>query len=253
MLVLSRRARQNIVFPGINTTVEVLALKGGAVRLGITAPPNLAVHRGEVLARQPDAPPVPPENDQAAREARHQLNNRLSSSAIAIALLRRQLDRGLHEQAQSTLARLDSELGSLRDAAEALGQQPGAPACSRRALLVEDDLNERELLAGFLRLVGVAVDTAGDGADALDYLRSRPQPDVVLLDMFLPRYDGPSVVRAIRAEPSWAGLRVFGVTGAAHDCFNLPHGPTGIDRWFRKPLNPEALLVELNRELGTDR
>jgi CheY-like chemotaxis protein len=117
-------------------------------------------------------------------------------------------------------------------------------------LLVEDDGNQRELLAGFLRMAGLQVDTAGDGSDALDYLRSRPRPDVVLMDMGLPRCDGPTAVRQIRRDPAFEGLRIFAVTGGAPDQFGLGSGPGGIDRWFRKPLNPALLLHELKQELG---
>jgi DNA-binding response OmpR family regulator len=132
-------------------------------------------------------------------------------------------------------------------------QAPTPPAVPARkplkALLVEDDRNERELLAGFLRMSGLEVDTAGDGGDALDYLRSHDRPDVILLDMGLPRVDGPTTVREIRRDPAWAGLKVFGVTGRLPDEFDLENGPAGIDRWFHKPLDPSALVRDLDREL----
>src|SRR5947209_4217970 len=127
---------------------------------------------------------------------------------------------------------------------------PPAPARKApRALLVEDDPNERELLAGFLRHSGLEVDTAGDGCDALDYLRSRGRPDVVLLDMGLPRCDGATTVRNIRRDPAYAGLRIFAVTGSSPDEFDLGSGPGGVDRWFQKPLDPESLLRSLRQEL----
>ena len=64
--------------------------------------------------------------------------------------------------------------------------------------------------------------------------------------MILPRCDGPSTVRAIRGNPAHAGLKIIGVTGSDPTHLGVPEGPNGIDRWFRKPLNPEALLRELN-------
>ncbi len=248
MLVLSRRTNEKIVFPTLDATIQVVSIQGGTVRLGIEAPPHVPVRRAELLDRGPAQQRAA---HPSIQQVLHQLNNRLNSSTIALALLRRQLDLGLSRQMESTLGRLDQELGSLRRAVESLAAPP--QAASRRALLVEDDANECELLAGFLRLAGLEVDTAGDGGDALDYLRARPRPDVVLMDMMLPRCDGPTAVRAIRSEPGWAGLRIFGVTGADPSRFNLPEGPGGIDRWFHKPLNPEALLAELKRELGAER
>ena len=118
-----------------------------------------------------------------------------------------------------------------------------------KTLLVEDDQNERELLAGFLRMSGFAVDTAGDGCDALEHLRTRERPDVVLLDMGLPRFDGAATAREIRRDPANAGMRILAVTGHTPDEYDLDQGPSGIDRWFHKPLDPVALLRELNGEL----
>jgi hypothetical protein len=57
-------------------------------------------------------------------------------------------------------------------------------------------------------------------------------------------------VRAIRRNPAYAGLRFFAVTGGAPDQFDLGSGPAGIDRWYRKPLDPASLLNELKQELG---
>jgi DNA-binding response OmpR family regulator len=128
--------------------------------------------------------------------------------------------------------------------------RPPVSHCKSRALLVEDNANERELLATFLRMSGVDVDTAEDGADALDYLRCHDRPDVVLLDMGLPRCDGASMVREIRRRPAFAGLKIFAVTGRAQEEFDLGHGSVGVDRWFRKPVDPLALVRDLNEQFS---
>ena len=128
-------------------------------------------------------------------------------------------------------------------------RRPSRPESLRKALLVEDDQNERELLAGFLRISGFDVDTAGDGCDALDRFLAGTRPDVVLLDMGLPRCDGAATTREIRRDPSWAGLKIFAVTGHSPDEYDVDQGPRGIDRWFSKPLDPVALVRELTREI----
>jgi carbon storage regulator CsrA len=249
MLVLSRRANQKIVFPSIGTSVQIVAVRSGTVRLGIDGPEQVPVFREELLddALLLQLQQARPVSDDTIRQLVHQINNRLNGSSIGLALLRRQLEMGRSGEMAATLDRIERELAGLRQVVEPM--TPRAPAAPtpvrRRALLVEDDANECELLAGFLRLAGIEVETAGDGADALDHLRTHEQPDVVLLDMFLPRFDGPSTVRAIRDNPATAGLKIFGVTGADPTQLGLPDGPSGIDRWFRKPLNPEALLREL--------
>ncbi len=51
MLVLSRRLKEKIVFPDLNITVQVLSVKGRAIRLGIEAPRHVSIHREEVLRK----------------------------------------------------------------------------------------------------------------------------------------------------------------------------------------------------------
>jgi carbon storage regulator CsrA len=251
MLVLTRRLNQKIVVPAINTTVQVVATKGGVVRLGIDAPNNVAVYREELLERgdfllQQAAMDGLLSKD-VAHQLKHLLNNRLNASTIGVALLRRQLELGLTGDMAATLVKIEDNLKAIQERAERLGVEPRPTGpVRRRALIVEDDRNECELLAGFLRLAGLDVHTADDGADALDYLNERGKPDVVLLDMMLPRCDGPTTVRTIRRNPAYADVTIYGVTGAAVEQFGLGEGPGGVNRWFRKPINPEVLLRELN-------
>jgi carbon storage regulator CsrA len=246
MLVLSRRLNEKLIFPSINTTVQVVAIKGGVVRLGIDAPPTVSVLREELLS-DPSGAHLPVG---AAREATpaildHQMRNRLSAARVGLALAQQQCRAGLAHESEATLQRVNEEMQLLQQRLE----RPEPPYRSpRKALLVEDDLNERELLAGLLRFAGLSVDTAGDGCDALDYLRDQGLPDIVLLDMALPRCDGAATVRQIRQDPAWRGLKIFAISGYPPSQFNLD--PGGVDRWFRKPLNPELLLGDLRRELG---
>ena len=121
-----------------------------------------------------------------------------------------------------------------------------------RALVVEDDGEECEVLAGFLRLAGFDVDTARDGAAALDYLCAhvhQDRPDVMLLDMDLPRCTGAKIVHTVRGEPAYAKLKIIAVTGDEPEEFDLDSVVAQIDRWFRKPLDPECLVREMNQQL----
>ena len=53
MLVLSRRLHEKVLFPGLNITVQVVAIKPGVVRIGIEAPPEVRIAREELLAQPP--------------------------------------------------------------------------------------------------------------------------------------------------------------------------------------------------------
>jgi carbon storage regulator CsrA len=253
MLVLSRRPNEKLWFPSIKAAVQVVSIKPGVVRLGIDAPPEVQVLREELLAGAV-LKPTPVELSIARlRDLNHLVRNRLNAARIGLALLRRQMKAGKTTDAEDTLEKVDTEFQILRQHMEQTTRslvQETSQAVRRKALLVEDDQNERELLAGFLRMAGLDVATAGDGTDALDYLRT-DRPDVVLLDMVLPRCDGPTTVREIRQDPGLRDLKIFAVTGHDPDRFGLQNPETGVDRWFHKPLNPEHLLRDIQLELGS--
>jgi carbon storage regulator CsrA len=252
MLVLSRRPQEKVLFPTINAAVQVVSIKNGVVRLGIEAPPDVTIVRQEIASRAAPAP-AGAFDAESHKKLLRQLRDRLHGAGVGLGAVQLLLDAGKSTDAGEVLARVRDEVQLLRLGLEGeLDEAPPAPrpaSKTRKALLVEDDRCQRELLAGFLRMAGMEVDTAGDGSDALDYLRSRPRPDVVLMDMGLPRCDGATAVRHIRQDPSYAGLRIYAVTGSTPEQLGLPQGPAGVDRWFQKPLDPSALLHDLRQEL----
>jgi len=177
------------------------------------------------------------------------MRTRLHTVGLALQLAQQELAGGQSDQAERSLdeavqalARLDHEFALARPVAATPAQR-----ILRRALLVEDNANERRLLAKYLERSGFRVDVANDGCDALDYLSSHDRPDVVLLDMLMPRCDGPSTIRAIRNNEHYAGIKVFAVSGLPPNTLSVPIGPEGVDSWFPKPLDPEALIDEINR------
>jgi CheY-like chemotaxis protein len=95
---------------------------------------------------------------------------------------------------------------------------PSKPLCSsprRTLLLVEDNPAEIQILQRALRALGKAVDLSivRDGQEAVDYLfkmdgKGSPAPDLVLLDLHLPRLTGLEVLMQIRKHPRWQRLPV---------------------------------------------
>ena len=124
-----------------------------------------------------------------------------------------------------------------------------AQAPRRRALVVEDNANESQLLAAYLRACGYQVETARDGCDAMRKLEASEQPDVLLLDMAMPRCDGPSMLGNLRSDSRFDDLTVFAVTGSEPDRFKANQACSRVDQWFLKPVDPEALVREMNRAL----
>lgn len=244
MLVLSRRPGQKVVFPGLGIAIEVLRSRGSVMRLGIEAPDEVAVYRDEVLARQTPAAEIVAdsaefEND---RKRRHDWRNKLNHLMLKLQLLQRQLELGQPDDPEHHLAEVIAELTELEEGTTDAVVQKTPP----KVLIVEDQANERELLATCLRLGGIEVATAGDGREALDYLHENELPDLVLLDMRMPDMDGPAFVRSVRDDIRMHTLRVFALSGSSRSEFDANSLP--IDGWFSKPVRIDALLQAVRAE-----
>lgn len=247
MLVLARRATDKVCFPNLGISIEVLRINGNTVRLGIDAPADVKVLRHELVERY-ELETCSAQLESDPGKFSHDLRNRINTATLALHLMQRQIDADQVTEAEKTLQKalrvfqdLDQNLGAANT------QTRADSDARRRVLLVEDDANERELLSGILQMNGFTVDTADDGLAAMGYLSQHHLPDVVLMDMRMPRLDGPKTVSAIRRAPNYSGVKLFAVSATDPRELGVRTGPQGIDRWFSKPIDPSSLVVELNR------
>lgn len=238
MLILSRRPNQKILFPTLGITVEIASISRNVVRVGIDAPPKVPIVREEIAsAADRLAFGTPHKSD-------HQLRNRLNTAGLALHLAQKQLAAGFTQDAEATLNEALIQYSALDRELDVASRATSKRAL--RALLIEDNRNESALLAEFLRLHGINVQLANDGQDALDFLRSHERPDVILLDMHMPRLDGPTTLAAIRGNAAYDETKVFAVSGCEQEDVALPKGCRGLDGWFSKPVNPARLIEEMN-------
>jgi two-component system alkaline phosphatase synthesis response regulator PhoP len=114
-----------------------------------------------------------------------------------------------------------------------------------RVLVVEDEHDLRALIAEWLESRGYQVVEAADGADAAELLGAGLEPDVILLDLGLPRMSGRQFLDWIREQPRHAHRPV--IVASAY----LDGGPKlDAEQVFAKPFRPDQLARELERILG---
>jgi two-component system cell cycle response regulator DivK len=119
----------------------------------------------------------------------------------------------------------------------------------RKVLIAEDNPVNRELLRELLEGRGCEVAEACDGEEALEMLE-RTRPDILLLDLGMPKLDGFGVMRKIRENAQLADLPVLAVTAFAMRGDREKALDAGFDGYLSKPINAISLAQELERLLG---
>ena len=118
---------------------------------------------------------------------------------------------------------------------------------SVKVLLVEDNEMNREMLVRRLKRAGYEVESAGDGQQALDLMRST-SPDIVLLDMNLPVKDGWTTCREAREDPALADTRIIALTAHAMGEDRERAMEAGCDDYATKPIDFPDLLEKINAQ-----
>ena len=127
--------------------------------------------------------------------------------------------------------------------------QPDSSAHIPNILVVDDDEDGRFMLRTFLELKGYRIIEARDGIEAIAAATSK-RPDLILMDIRLPRLDGMSVARHLRAQPDSQSVPIVIVSG----CDPARHRPmavaAGCDEYLFKPINLASLDKILERYLA---
>ena len=122
---------------------------------------------------------------------------------------------------------------------------------THRVLVVEDEPNIVDSLSFLMKQAGFAVQVARDGDTALRVLESQI-PDLILLDVMLPRRDGFDVCRAIRANPDWRRVKIIMLTAKGRDLDRRKGLELGADDYVTKPFSTREIVERVRGLLGLD-
>ena len=124
--------------------------------------------------------------------------------------------------------------------APAAGKGSGAPAARLRVLVADDLRDSADSLGLLIELMGHRVEVVYDGEAALR-AAERLRPDVVLLDLGMPKLDGFAVCRGIRGQPWGSPVRLIAQSGWGQEEDRRRTAEAGFDHHIVKPIDPEAL------------
>jgi DNA-binding response OmpR family regulator len=201
-------------------------------------------HGREVLdrtrAQRPGVPTIAAIGPDEAAGTRH---------AIEIGQLTRQLLPILNRVVE--IERLDDPArpaGSLR-AASAGGGPDGSRRPPPRVLVIDDSAAMRTHLAGAFERMGVAVESAASGSEAISRLSASPV-DLAMLDLVLPDTDGLSLARRIRREARWRLLPIVVLSSRSSALDVIRGAAAGCSAYLAKPVEFGDLQRTIAQQLG---
>jgi twitching motility two-component system response regulator PilG len=149
----------------------------------------------------------------------------------------------LGSQVNALLIRLD-EIKRRDEQAETMAK-------GKTILVVDDSPTVRKLIAGKLEKCGHDVYCASDGVEAMERLESM-LPDLVLLDITMPRMDGYQVCKLIRSNPTTQDVPVVMISGKDGFFDKVRGRMAGTTGYITKPFGPETLMKAVETYLGAE-
>jgi excisionase family DNA binding protein len=126
-------------------------------------------------------------------------------------------------------------------------------AAQKKVLVVDDDAQVRSTIVEILEAMGrpLEIDQATDGYEAL-LKAGDTKPDLLILDLRMPRMDGFEACRRIRSNAATSGTRILVVSGFVDEAAQAEIAGAGAHDWMRKPLDVEEFKAKVSRLLGAE-
>jgi DNA-binding response OmpR family regulator len=117
-----------------------------------------------------------------------------------------------------------------------------------KILVVDDEIHIVKIIAYKMRGAGYEVVSARDGVEALDMVKLN-RPDLILLDVMMPRMDGYQTLQALKADPATRDIPVFLLTVKSKEVDRQKGYEIGADDYLTKPFSPNKLLERIDQAL----
>ena len=116
-------------------------------------------------------------------------------------------------------------------------------------LLVEDNEDNRIIYSTVLRHLGYRVIEAQDGVEAVELARTA-QPDLILMDISIPRMDGWEATRILRGDSRTSAIPIVALTAHALADDRERAAEVGFSSYLAKPIEPRVVVAEVRRWIG---
>jgi putative two-component system response regulator len=155
------------------------------------------------------------------------------------------------DTAEKRTLRLVSGAAESDAAAERAAEEPGGRSLTR-ILVVDDEAGVRDIMGAILSSHGFRFESAGDGREGLEKAREI-LPDLILLDIAMPRLDGLEACRRLKADPLTRGIPVVMFTSLADRESRIRALEAGANDFLGKPIDGTELIVRVNNLLKVKR
>jgi len=122
---------------------------------------------------------------------------------------------------------------------------------SKKVLIVDDEPNIVLSLEFLMEEAGYNVRSVTDGEEALNAVR-KEVPDLILLDIMLPKRDGYEVCREIRANAAWKDVRIIMLTAKGREVDQEKGIAFGADEYITKPFSTREVVERVKEILGSE-
>ncbi|AFY37105.1 response regulator receiver protein [[Leptolyngbya] sp. PCC 7376] len=119
----------------------------------------------------------------------------------------------------------------------------------KNALVVEDSKSEQKLVQALLEKMEIKVDIADNGEEALDWLKSNDQPDLILLDIVMPDMNGLELCREIRETLGYADIPIIFCSNKSEEFDRFWALRQGGNAYITKPYSPMDLIKTVKAHL----